>query len=121
ESIEQSSADIVRVYHQGVGRIIGGKWHLPDSVVESMAHHHNLEGAESNREYIAVSNLADALANHALSVPRAELEEFLNESRAEQFAQLTAAQFLELDSKLATAVLKDLPKQLDQAMHLIGD
>ena len=121
ESVEDSTSEIVRVYHQGVGRIIGGKWRLPEAVIESMAHHHNLGGAESHREYIALSALADSLANYALSMPREELQESLTESRAEQFATLTAAQCLKLDINSAIAVFRDLPRQLDQATQLIGD
>jgi HD-like signal output (HDOD) protein len=112
--------EIVQDYHPRVGRVVGEKWQLPQAVIESIAHHHCIEGASTDRLYVSVSALADSLATLALSQPRAALEEVLSGFPPERLSSTPAGQMIRLSPEKAAVVLRDLPKQLDQALQLIA-
>jgi HD-like signal output (HDOD) protein len=113
-------AEIIHDYHPRIGRVVGEKWRLPPAVVESMAYHHCVEEAPTNSPYISVAALADVLATFALSQPRDTLEESLSSFLPERLSDHPAGRLIKFGPKKAAAVLKDLPRQLDQALEFIG-
>jgi HD-like signal output (HDOD) protein len=114
--------EIVRDYHPRIGRVVGEKWRLPSPVIETMAYHHCPSEVISDKPYVAVAALADALTTFALGTPRAELEDALAGFQPERLLLHPAAQFLDLSSdSIASAVLKDLPRCLDQALEFVVD
>jgi len=112
-------AEIVNTYHPRIGRVVGEKWHLPQAVIESMTHHHCLEGAEVDRPYVAISALAYYLASFGLSQPRRGLEEAILNFTPERLMAHPAAQIIALDTDGAIAVLADLPQLMDQALRFV--
>lgn len=113
-------AEIVQDYHARVGRVVGEKWQLPQAVIESITYHHCIEGATAERGYVCVSALADTLAALALSQPREDLEKVLAEYPPERLLSHPAARALGLISDKAEAIIRELPKRLDQALHFIN-
>jgi HD-like signal output (HDOD) protein len=112
--------EIVRDYHPRVGRVVGEKWQLPAPVIETMAHHHCLDEVVNDKPYVAVAALADALTTFAFHTTRAGLEESLARFQPERLLAHRAAQFLGLSRDDASAVLKDLPHSLDQALDFMA-
>jgi hypothetical protein len=84
-----------------------------------MTYHHNLDDAVVDREYVAVSSLADSLATYALSLPRTELEESLEKMPAENLTTHPAAAIIKLDPEAVKGIFKDIPQQLDVARRLL--
>jgi HD-like signal output (HDOD) protein len=113
-------AGIVQDYHPRIGRVVGEKWLLPQAVIESMAYHHCVEEAPTNSPYVSVAALADFLATFALSQPRATLEESLSGFPPERLSHHPAGRLIKLGPGKAAAVLRDLPRQLDQALQFIA-
>jgi HD-like signal output (HDOD) protein len=111
--------EIVRDYHPRVGRVVGERWQLPSPVIETMAHHHCLSEVVSDKPYVAIGALADALTTFALGIARADLEEALARFQPERLHSHQAAQFLGFSLDDASAVLKDLPRCLDQALEFV--
>jgi HD-like signal output (HDOD) protein len=111
--------EIVRDYHPRVGRVVGERWQLPPPVIETMAHHHCLSEVVNDKAYVAVAALADALTTFAFSTSRGGLEESLARFQPERLLAHSAAQFLGLNRDDASAVLKDLPHCLDQALDFM--
>lgn len=63
-TLYQSENSILDVDHCTVGKMIGNKWNLGESMNDSLSHHHNLEEAsDKNRDLVAVVALANAFAN----------------------------------------------------------
>ena len=63
-TLYQSENEILDVDHCAVGEMIAGKWHLGESMNDSLSHHHNPEEAsDKNRDLIAVVALANAFAD----------------------------------------------------------
>ncbi len=113
--------EIVRDYHPRVGGAVGEKWQLPAPVIETMAHHHCLdEVVNDDKPYVAIAALADALTTFVLGTSRAGLEESLARFQPERLLAHRAAQFLGLSLDDASAVLKDLPRSLDQALEFMA-
>jgi HD-like signal output (HDOD) protein len=113
--------EVVQDYHPRVGRVVGERWQLPQAVVESMAYHHCVERATTDRPYVCVSALADFLAAFALGQPRPALEVALSGFPPERLSHHPAGRLIGLDPEKAAAVLRDLPKQLDQSLQFIVD
>lgn len=113
-------AEIIYDYHPRIGRVVGEKWRLPQAVVDSMAYHHCVEEAPTDSPYISVAALADVLATFALSQPRDTLEESLLGFTPERLSHHPAGRLIKLGPKKAAAVLKDLPRHLDQALQFIA-
>lgn len=53
--------DLLGIDHTEAGAQLARKWSLPDSVAESIIHHHNPEDSNQNRELVHMVYLADLL------------------------------------------------------------
>ncbi len=109
--------DLIEDYHPRVGRLVGEKWRLPETIIGVMTYHHRLEDAPSDKSFVAVAAFADFFTDIILSVPRAELEELLASLPLETVAAHPAAQFLKLDESRAAALLAELPRCVDIALE----
>jgi len=49
--------------HMYIGYLLAKKWNLPHNLSQSILYHHNPVNAESNKELIAIVNIANFLAN----------------------------------------------------------
>lgn len=113
--------EIIRDCHPRVGRTVGENWKLPKVVVEVMADHHNLKELPSVKPYVAIAALADALATYALSQTRADLRSALLAFSPERLLTHPAAQLLDISSSNASAILTELPANLDHAYSFVAD
>ena len=65
EALYHNEARYLGVDHGVVGSIIGKKWHLGSTLVESLAYHHNpAESSDKNRDFVCVVALANHLTIH---------------------------------------------------------
>ncbi|MBI1760007.1 MAG: HDOD domain-containing protein [Acidobacteria bacterium] len=112
---------VVQDFHPSIGRLVGEKWQLPATVIQAMAYHHCVEGLETENPYIPITTLADYLADFALGMPRAALEEALLTFSPEQLAAHPAAQRLGLDAAAAASLLANLAVIVEQAHELAAN
>lgn len=117
----QMIQQIIQDFHPSVGRLVGEKWQLPTTVIQAMASHHCVEQMNAENPYIAITALADYLADFALGTPPAALEQALLNFPPEQVAAHPAALSLGLDATAAAAVLANLPFNLEQARELVAN
>ena len=115
----QMVQQIIQDFHPSVGRLVGEKWQLPTIVIQAMAKHHCVEEMKPENPYIAISAVADYLADFALGMPRAALEETLPSFTPERLTAHPAAQSLKLDAQTAATILAQLPLCVDQARELV--
>jgi len=118
---EQNVDEILRLYHQGVGRTVGQKWRLPNTVIECIAYHHEVERAPSEQRYVAIAALADLLATFALKQQKSELETGMQKLQPEHLCYHPAARLAGLEPDQAAAILSELPALIDRSLSLVVD
>lgn len=118
---KQIIQQVIQDFHPAVGSMVGEKWELPTTVVQVMAYHHCAEEMNAGNPFIAVTALADYLADFVLGVPQAVLDEAILAFTPVQLSLHPAAQSLGLDAVAAAGVLTNLPINVYQARELVAN
>lgn len=62
--LHQAENTILGIDHCLVGKMIAERWHMSESINDTLCHHHNPEEAgEENRQFVSIVALANAYAN----------------------------------------------------------
>jgi HD-like signal output (HDOD) protein len=115
----QVIASVVWEYHPRLGRVVGERWRLPQTVIESIAHHHSLEENYCDDPYVALIALADYLATLAIHTPRIDLQPVLARFSPDLLVKHPAGKLIGLNAEQAVEVLQEIPQNLRQAQEFV--